>query len=257
MIFLKDLDRRADAQEARGKKMMLRALKMQYAGLVKQFINGQDLKPDKTIIKDALQAYHSKVQIEMAEWQYNYLDKGINKKALQLGMYEKILSKIRAWILLNIGSSINSISKTSLEQVRKIIAEGQEAGFGAAKIAANIRKEAVGEFTRYRATLIARTEGTRASSQGTKFGSDQWKTVTGLKPWHAWSASSDARTRDTHLAMIGSLPIPEDEDFIVGGTPMDGPGDPKGGAENCVACRCRQYFMSERMARQIIISKAN
>lgn len=52
--------------------------------------------------------------------------------------------------------------------------------------------------------------------------------------------------------MVDSKPIPGNEDFIVGGLPMDGPGDPRGGASQCVACRCRKYYMSERLARRII-----
>lgn len=38
--------------------------------------------------------------------------------------------------------------------------------------------------------------------------------------------------------------------FQVGGVAMDAPGDPKGGAKNVVNCRCRIYYMSERIARR-------
>lgn len=251
MITPLGLDRLTDRLEKQGKAAFVRTLKTVYTKMATQYLNGNDIKPDKDLIKSALQQYHIKTQISIAEWQYNDLER-LNKKALQLGMYERLLSLIRAWVLINTGASITSISNTSLEIVRKIIATGQEQGFGAKKIAALIKQEGGSEFTKYRSEVIARTEGTRAASKGADFGAEQWEKITGQRKWKGWSASSDSRTRDTHLAMVGSMPIPGDDDFIVGGKPMDGPGDPKGGASECVNCRCRKYWMSERLARRIL-----
>lgn len=248
----RELDRISDRQEQQGAKIFFRALRMQYTEMAKQIENGQDPRPNEQVIKNALISYHTRVQYEIADWQFNDLKKKNPVKALQVGIQERILGQIKTWIALNIGKSIKSISSTSLDQIRKAITEGQEQGYGSRKIAANIRKEAKGKFTAYRSIVISRTEGTRAASEGAKFGAQQWENVTGQKKWKAWSADSGPRTRDAHLAMIGSLPIPGDEDFIVGGVAMDGPGDPKGGKANIINCRCRRYYMSERMARKII-----
>lgn len=254
MVIPEDLDKIADRQERQGAKVFFRALKMQYTELARQYENGQDLKPNKDTIKNALISFHNRAQLEMADWQYTKLIKQTPVKALQIGMYERVLSLIRAWTLMNIGTSIASISNTTLEVVRKVVAQGQTEGYGARKIGKLIRDEAKGEFTAYRSTVIARTEGTRAASQGAKFGAEQWENITGQKKWKAWSANNSPRTRDAHIAMIGSDPIPGDQDFIVGGTAMDGPGDPRGGKANIISCRCRKYYMSERVARQIIKS---
>lgn len=247
------LDKISDRQERQGAKLIFKALKTQYTELAKQYENGQDLQPNKDVIKKALTSYHAKVQIECAEWQYDDLQRRNPTKGFQMGTYERILSMIRAWITLNIGGNIKSISDTTKEVVQRVIAKGQQEGFGARKIGQLIRAEAKGEFTVYRSTLIARTEGTRAASQGAKFGAEQWEKISGQKKWKVWSAANQPnRTRDQHLAMIGTDPIPGDQDFIVGGKPMEGPGDPRGGKANVIACRCRMYFMSERMARQVM-----
>ena len=254
MELPEDLNKIVDRQEKRGPKVIFRALKMQYTELATQYENGQQLEVNKRIIKNALIDYHTKTQIESAEWQYNDLEKRNPVKKLQLGVYDRLLGLIKAWVLLNTGASIQSISNTTLDIVRKVIAKGQEEGFGARKIAQLIRAEAKGQFTAYRSAVIARTEGTRAASQGHKFGAEQWEKVTGQKKWKAWSASSDSRTRQDHLAMLNSMPIPGDQDFTVGGRKMSAPGDPRGGAKECVNCRCRAYYMSERSARKIIAS---
>lgn len=247
-----ELDRISDRQDNRGAKIFFRALGMLYADMARQIENGRDPQPNEAIIKNALISYHSRVAFEMATWQYEDLAKRNPIKALQVGIQEIVQGKIKTWIALNIGKSIKSITDTSLDRIKKIIADGQENGYGARKLAQQIREESKSQFTAYRATVIARTEGTRAASQGAKFGAEQWESITGQQKWKAWSASTDSRTRDQHLAMVGTPPIPGDQDFIVGGTAMDGPGDPAGGKANIINCRCRRYYMSERMARKII-----
>lgn len=246
------LDRLANRQEKQGRSVFLKALNRQLAILADLHENGKELKINSQTIKTVLQDFHVKVQIENAQWQYTYLEKQVGAKALQIGAYDRILRAIRAWVLLNTGESISSITATTLERVRSIIARGQEEGYGARKVAQLIRADRNSEFTRYRSELIARTEGTRAASHGHKLGAEQWEQVTGQKKWKIWSASKDSRTRDAHRAMIGAPPIPGDQDFIVGGAPMDAPGDPKGGAANVIACRCRAVYVSERIARRII-----
>lgn len=251
MKIPKDLDSIATKQERYGAKVFFTALKAQYTEMARQVENGQELKPNKDIIKNALVSFHSRTQLEVADWQYNKLIKENPVKALQIGVYERVLGLIRTWITLNIGGSITSISDTTRDIVRKIIADAQDKGYGARKIGQLIRAEAKDKFTAYRSTVIARTEGTRAASEGARVGAQQWETITGQKKWKAWSAASDSRTRDNHLEMIGSEPIPGDQDFIVGGFAMDGPGDPRGGAANVVNCRCRKYYLSERVANQM------
>lgn len=52
-----------------------------------------------------------------------------------------------------------------------------------------------------------------------------------------WDATLDARTRLAHI-MADSQTVGIDEDFNVGGRLMKHPGDPRGGPENVINCRC-------------------
>lgn len=87
---------------------------------------------------------------------------------------------------------------------------------------------------RKRATLIARTETTRAANAGHEIGAQ----TTLLTLNKVWIATADARTRDAHLAMLHAKPVPREGFFSVGGIPMKYPGDPAGGAANVCNCRC-------------------
>ncbi|GAG50536.1 unnamed protein product, partial [marine sediment metagenome] len=52
--------------------------------------------------------------------------------------------------------------------------------------------------------------------------------------------------RPDHQEMHDTV-IPYDQDFIVGGTPMAHPGDPRGGAENNVWCHCDVVIDTDRL----------
>ena len=54
-----------------------------------------------------------------------------------------------------------------------------------------------------------------------------------------WLSTVDGRERDWH---IGIDPVDMNEKFIVNGVEMDHPGDPKGGPENVINCRCAVAF---------------
>jgi hypothetical protein len=73
-----------------------------------------------------------------------------------------------------------------------------------------------------------------ASEEGAaKLGRDHEITI--LK---SWLPVQDERTRVNHAAMSSHVAIAMDADFIVGGALMKRPGDPRGGAANCINCRC-------------------
>jgi hypothetical protein len=57
-----------------------------------------------------------------------------------------------------------------------------------------------------------------------------------------WIATYDSRTRDTHLVIEQQNPLDIDDDFKVGEYDMSQPGDPKGGAEEIINCRCTIAF---------------
>ena len=53
-----------------------------------------------------------------------------------------------------------------------------------------------------------------------------------------WIAKKDARTRNSHNEMKRSETIGAEEDFEVGGSKMQFPGDRRGGASQVINCRC-------------------
>ena len=68
----------------------------------------------------------------------------------------------------------------------------------------------------------------------------------GSKLKKKWVATNDPRTRDAHSLMNLEEPINMDETFIVGGKRMQHTGDPKGGPENNVNCRCVILYVDEQ-----------
>lgn len=92
----------------------------------------------------------------------------------------------------------------------------------------------------YRLEMIARTETMRASNAGSYQLFRNWKA-----PFKGWMATGDDRTRPSHMDAWGAYsrggrigPIPMDEPFQVNGRDMMFPGDPAGGTNETVNCRC-------------------
>lgn len=94
----------------------------------------------------------------------------------------------------------------------------------------------------HRATTIARTEALRNANAGVGDAIDQAirrgdvDAAELVKTWHAGPRTPDAR--DTHRAM-DEASVGVNEDFVLAdGTRMARPGDPRGGPENTISCRC-------------------
>jgi hypothetical protein len=73
-----------------------------------------------------------------------------------------------------------------------------------------------------------------ASNLGSKVGAES----TGYALKKYWIATYDDRTRDTHLVVEQQNPLAKDDKFKVGEYDMEYPGDPSGGVEEIVNCRC-------------------
>lgn len=87
-----------------------------------------------------------------------------------------------------------------------------------------------------RAERISRTETTGAYNAG---GRDAAATEGAQAK--RWVATSDARTRDSHLAASGQC-VPLAEPFDVGGSELDMPADPSGAAHETINCRCTLVY---------------
>ncbi|MBO9671951.1 MAG: hypothetical protein J7577_00790 [Sphingobacteriaceae bacterium] len=252
----RQLDKIARRQENKGARVFFTALKSQIIKAASFISNGGSidrLTIDATPIRSAIINFNYNVQTESAKWQYADLRKNNPIKAsIGTGVSTELIRLIQVWILNNTGDRITKINDTTLDRIRSIHAAAFEQGLGPREIGALIRRESTAPFTVHRSTMIARTESTRNASQGHKFGAEAWEKETGQKKWKQWSATNDSRTRDAHRAMLTLQVVRGDQKFTVGGAQMEYPGDPAGGARNCVNCRCRVYYISERIAKRLL-----
>jgi len=92
--------------------------------------------------------------------------------------------------------------------------------------------------SRFQAERIARTETLSAASYGEYLGSQELFQKYGVTMGKYWIAKKDARTRNSHNEMKRSETIGAEEDFEVGGSKMQFPGDRRGGASQVINCRC-------------------
>lgn len=128
-------------------------------------------------------------------------------------------------------SRIKLMTDKTRQLVREVLTTGASERWTLPKLVRGLRGVVVDKV---RATLIARTETTRAANAGAREGG----LSTLLKLNKIWIATADGRTRQDHATMLGSKPVPFDGHFIVGGVKMLYPGDPAGGAAQCCRCRC-------------------
>lgn len=92
--------------------------------------------------------------------------------------------------------------------------------------------------SRFQAERIARTETLSAASYGEYLGSQELFQKYGVTMGKYWIAKHDTRTRNAHNKMKRSETIGAEEDFEVGSSKMQFPGDRRGGASQVINCRC-------------------
>jgi len=150
-----------------------------------------------------------------------------SQKAIQdyEGIYKQFMQNIG-------GTRITEISDTTRKIISKTILDNQTAGVS--EIAKAINEKMSPRFTKARASTIARTETHTASSFAIQKQAENFEAPNMRK---RWVATTDDRSRGTHLAVNGTE-VGIDEDFIVGGKKMKYAGDPRGGASEVINCRC-------------------
>lgn len=126
--------------------------------------------------------------------------------------------------------------ETTWHAVQEAIIDGEAEGETIDGIAKRIGR-AFTQAKGYRARVIARTETIGAANAGALRGATQ----TGVVARKVWLATTDHRTRSTHVSVDGQA-VPLDQKFSVGASRMDHPGDPSGGAAEVINCRCTMLF---------------
>jgi len=139
---------------------------------------------------------------------------------------------IKKWLAEHAAESVTSIAKTNLDEVRAVILKGAEDNLTNRQIASQLRSFYEDRSTS-KAMRVARTE--IASAAG--FGQHESAKQGGLKT-HTWISSRDDRVRDEHLGIDGEEK-PLDKPYSNG---LMYPGDPAGGADEIINCRCVEQF---------------
>lgn len=155
---------------------------------------------------------------------------------------ESIINYFRLYLLQK---AVVPISETTREQIRQVLIDGEQNGWGTDEIARRLLES---ELTLWRARMIVRTESAKAAFYGRKLGRDK----TPYKTVREWIAADDHRTRHSHRVVDGlkvedngkfSVPVYKrvgKVDIQIGVDLMEGPGDPRASKGNIINCRCTE-----------------
>lgn len=168
--------------------------------------------------------------------------------AESLGVAYNLRDERVAADLLERENRLRGTVQTTWEKVQEAIIDGEAEGEGIDKIAGrigNVFTQAKG----YRARMIARTETIGASNAG----SLRAAIDSGVVGKKRWLAASDHRTRTSHAFADGQT-VDVDKPFQVGASQMMHPGDPAGGAEEVVNCRCSMTYVRSAEERVPVAS---
>jgi len=151
---------------------------------------------------------------------------------------------IREYYAVHGALAVTNISNTTIRRLQQILLAKEAEALGVAAIAQEIFDSMRGSYSRYRSSVIARTETHNAAS----FANHEIAKSLNLPDLQKqWVSVSDDRTRSNHAAMNG-VRVPYDEDFDVptdfGTVRMSRPSDPRGGAANVINCRCVLLYIT-------------
>lgn len=96
----------------------------------------------------------------------------------------------------------------------------------------------------WKARRIARTETHGATEGGALAGALAVEAAGGQAHYKRWAATSDERTRGTHVVAEGQI-VKLREAFTVGRAKLQHPGEAGGPADEVIQCRCTTFFLRE------------
>ena len=138
------------------------------------------------------------------------------------------------------------VPDTVFDTIRSALDEGRQAGEGIPELSRRVDAlMADQERWRNRAVVIARTEVIAANNEGQRNAAGAIADASGVPRnlvAKEWLATSDRRTRDTHLSASGQKVIGLDTPFQVGGSNLIAPGDPNGPGDEVIQCRCTVLY---------------
>lgn len=154
---------------------------------------------------------------------------------------EPVTDPEAAEFLNEVGNRLRRIPDEVYALVVREIERGIAEGEGVPDMAARVQRVLTATGSEYwpnRAVTVARTESLAAVNAGAYAGALRDAEARGdPAPFKVWLATEDKRTRPTHVEADGQRTLLTTP-FIVGGAPLQYPGDPRGPAQEVIACRC-------------------
>lgn len=135
-------------------------------------------------------------------------------------------------VLRTLGQNITRVAETQRAEIMRVLQQAYDDGLSISNAAAAVSESQAG-FIASRSLRIAQTEIVGASNGGSLAA----VRITGAAEQKVWLATSDDRVREDHADVDGES-VPVNGIFLVGGYPMEYPGDQEGPAEEVVNCRC-------------------
>lgn len=162
------------------------------------------------------------------------------KEGRPMGFNEEMTALILQYFQTSMFNDVQNITETTRKILLEVIELSIAKGLSVDQI---IKLLETTELTKIRARLIARTEIVTASNTASMLQAIK----SGLKLEKIWIAARDNRTRLDH-AMVNGKQLPINDAFIVGGYPMQQPGDRGSNGNRTPAkevcnCRCTIAFI--------------
>lgn len=161
-----------------------------------------------------------------------------NREVLNQNKCEMKISTVEGyfqqWFTQFGGANAKEVAGTTKQDINNALVKAFESDDPESKIVTEILR--VRGLSAFRAEAIARTETHNAAMFSSMKTAEDINLETGLGLHKKWNPVQSDRTRDHHIAMSGSKPIPMENKFFVGGEFLDRPG--LGSAHNAINCRC-------------------
>lgn len=250
ILIWRKLQRRRNAWENKFSALFRISLNKQFRDLAER-INDQnynsikpEFSPDE--IEKRMTELYKAVGTDFARSQLTEL-KGNDPAILTKETEDIWVNYMANFVKRRLWTRIQSINQTSIEIAGRIINDALEEsineGLGAYETATKVKKNLIQkgiEYNQWRALRVARTEIMTASNIGSLEGAK----ASGEQLEKYWIATYDDRTRDTHMEVESQNPRGMNEGFRVGAWLMECPGDPDGGPEEVINCRCGIAFQT-------------
>jgi hypothetical protein len=156
--------------------------------------------------------------------------------AVRVGILGPTSPQTLAAINRRVTKLAGSVTETTKQQIRAVIAQARIDGVGVSELATRIRAQVFADtITTARATTIARTETVGALNEGAMLKARQG----GVFRSKQWVSQRDGRVRSSHRAAESAGWIPIEQPYNNG---LDYPHAPGAPADEVINCRCSQVF---------------